>query len=644
MKGHFNSGLFYFTFGKMNSEKSSYTLLIKRLWLLLLIYTFCRLLFYFFNFDYFTAVNFSDLSKSFFYGIRFDITAIVITNTPIILLHFLPEKIFQSKLISVINKFLFILINSIAILLNAIDFSLFQFTAKRATADVFKVISFGHDFTNTVPKMIGDFWYVLLILLAMWYTLQRFYPTKPSVHLNSFFNSKFSTTLLGRSIFLIAFIGLFVIGFRGGIQFKPLTIISATQYGSSTCTPLILNTPFTYVKTFGKNVLEEKNFMSKDQAEQISPTIHLPTDSAFRDLNVVLIILESFGKEYIGHYNKGKGYTPFLDSLIGQSYDCTQSYANAKRSIEGIPAILAGIPSLLSEPFITSAYAGNSLTSIASLLNKKNYETIFFHGGTNGTMGFDNFSKATGYKRYFGRTEYNDDTDFDGSWGIFDEPFLKRTAEEMTKIDRPFFATIFTLSSHHPYDIPKKYEGKFAEGTLPIHKSILYADYSLKEFFKQASTLPWFKNTLFVITADHTATSDSPYYQNRQGMYSIPLLFFMPSDNLLGKSNKTCQQIDILPSIMSYLNYDYTYFAFGQNTFDKNKTGYAITYLNDTYQYIENNYTFITDYTGKNEYYQFADDTIKDQLAPDSSQMHLKLNAFIQNYNSALINNKMIVR
>ncbi|MBK6988265.1 MAG: hypothetical protein IPH33_08535 [Bacteroidetes bacterium] len=95
---------------------------------------------------------------------------------------------------------------------------------------------------------------------------------------------------------------------------------------------------------------------------------------------------------------------------------------------------------------------------------------------------------------------------------------------------------------------------------------------------------------------------------------------------------------------MGYLNYDSTYFAFGQNTFDKNRSGYAITYLNDTYQYIESNYTFITDYAGKNEYYQFADDTIKDQLAPDSSQMHLKLNAFIQNYNSALINNKMIVR
>ncbi len=627
----------------MNKEKGSYSVLIKRLWLLMIIYSICRLLFFIFNFNFFSSVHFFEIATSFIYGLRFDFTAIVISNSPIIFLHLLPEKLFKSKIISYTNKVLFILINSIMIFLNAIDFSLFQFTAKRATADVFKVISFGHDFTNTLPKMIGDFWYVLLILFALWHALHRFYPKTSSPRLDSIFNNKFSHTLLGKFTYLIVFIGLFLVGFRGGVQFKPLTIISASQYGNSTFTPLILNTPFTYMKTFGKTDLEEKNFMSLNAAETISPTLNLPSDSTFRNLNVVLIILESFGKEYIGHYNNGKGYTPFLDSLIEKSYDCTQAFANAKRSIEGIPAITAGIPSLLSEPFITSAYAANSLTSIASLLDKKNYETIFFHGGTNGTMGFDNFSKAIGYNKYFGRTEYNNDNDFDGSWGIFDEPFLRRTAEELTKVDRPFFATIFTLSSHHPYDIPKQYTGKFTEGTLPIHKSIRYADYSLKKYFEYASTLPWYKNTLFVITADHTATSDSPYYQNRQGMYSIPLLFFMPTDNLIGKNNKTCQQIDILPSIMGYLNYDKNYFAFGQNTFDKSKKGYAITYLNETYQFIENNFTYITDYSGNSEYYRFTDDSIAGPVQPDSSQMHLKLNAFIQNYNSALINNKMTV-
>lgn len=628
----------------MSIEKNSYLLLLKRLSFLVFLYFCCRLLFYFFNLHYFSTLSSAEIVSSFFYGIRFDITAIVITNTPIILLHFLPEKYFQSRFISGLNKTLFVIINSIAIFLNGIDFAFFQFTAKRATADVFKIISFGHDFANTVPKMVGDFWYILLLVFALWYALFRFYPKQSHTRFNFIFNNKFSNSGIGKVIYLLFFIGLYSIGFRGGIQYRPLTIISASKYGNSTCTPLLLNTPFTFVKTFGKTELEPINFMSADSAEVTSPTIHKASTTPFRKLNVVLIIMESFGKEYIGHYNNSKGYTPFLDSLIKQSYDCTNAYANAKRSIEGIPAITAGIPSLLSEPIITSAYSGNSLTSIASLLDTKNYETIFFHGGTNGTMGFDHFAKAIGYKKYFGRNEYDNDDDFDNNWGIFDEPFLHRAADELAKTNVPFFATLFTLSSHHPYAIPKQFDGQFSEGTLPIHKSIQYADYSLKKFFEYASTLPWYKNTLFVITADHTAISDSPYYQNRQGMYAIPIVYFMPADTLQGRNNKTSQQIDILPSIMSYLHYDTPYFAFGQSTFDQTTQGYAISYLNDTYQFIENNFTYITDYNEKNEYYQFMDDTTKGEVTPDSAQMKLKLNAFIQNYNSALINNKMLIR
>ncbi len=628
----------------MQQEKNSYNLLIKRLCFLMIFYSLCRIFFFAYNFNSFSSLNFIDILTAFFFGLRFDLTAIVITNTPVIFLHFLPENIFRKKFISVLIKSLFVIINGFMVFLNAIDFGLFQFTGKRATADVFKVISYGNDFINTVPKMVGDFWYVLLILIGLWYLLNRFYPTKPFVKLNQFFNNKFSKTWFGRILFLLLFTGLFIVGFRGGTQFKPLTIISASKFGPPNSVPLILNTPFTFVKTYGKNELEAKVFMSQDSADQLAPTIHLPSDTSFRPLNVVLLILESFSKEYIGYYNNGKGYTPFLDSLIGVSYDCSQAYANGKRSIEGIPAIIAGIPPLLSEPVITSAYSGNSMTTIASLLKKKNYETIFFHGGTNGTMSFDNFARACGYNTYFGRTEYNNDSDFDKTWGIFDEPFLLRSATELTNISKPFFATIFTLSSHHPYSIPEKYKGVFADGTMPIHKSIRYADHSLKQFFAFAEKQNWYKNTLFVITADHTATSDNPLYQNRQGIYSIPLVFFMPGDNLQGKSSKTGQHIDILPSIMSYLHYDEPYFAFGQNVFDTSKSGFAITYMNENYQLIESNYTFITDYQEKEEYYQFKDDTVPGQIAPDSAMMHRKLNAFIQNYNSALINNRMQAR
>ncbi len=628
----------------MNQNSSSYSLLVKRIGWVLLGYSLCRVLFLIFNFSFFQSVSSADLFMAFFYGLRYDITAIIISNSPVILLHLLPENIFFLNPVKRITKFLFVIINSFMFLLNTIDFGLFRFTAKRATADVFKILSFGNDFKNTVPKMIADFWYVLLILFFIWYLLIRFYPQ--SGRSIVFRNLNIQSTCLGKFFLLGVFIGLYFIGFRGGTQFKPLTIISASKYGSSNLSPLILNTPFTYLKTFGKSELKPVKYISETDADKLSPVIHFESkNSHFRPLNVVLIILESFGKEYSGLLNNTKGYTPFLDSLMLQSYYCTDAFANGKRSIEGIPAITSGLPALTNEPIITSTYGGNTMTSIANLLDQKGYQTYFFHGGTNGTMGFDNFSKAVGYKNYFGRTEYNNDNDFDGNWGIYDEPFLHRTVDELSKSTQPFFSTIFTISSHHPYSIPDQYKNIFKEGTLPIHKSIRYADYSLSKFFSYASMQQWYKNTLFVITADHTALTEKQFYMNRQGLYSIPLIFFSPTDSLKYKQSKTTQQIDILPSIMSYLNFDKPFFAFGQSVFNDSLEGFAINYLNDSYQLIQDNKALIYDGNNSNEFIQFKDETSTHySIKPDSITMNLKMKAFIQQYNSSLINNRMIIR
>ena len=626
----------------MIHKNSSAVLLFKRLGLVLVGYSICRLLFLVFNINYFLSLSFKEIFYGFFIGVRYDITAIVITNTPIILLHLLPEKIFRRTFIQSTTKFIFIFINAFMFLLNAIDFGLFRFTAKRATADVFKILSFGNDFKNTAPQMILDFWYVLLILLLLWWSLYKFYPRSQSSNHELYkkdFKSLFKKTVTSLSI-----IGLFFIGFRGGIQFKPLSIISASKYGSGMMAPLILNTPFTFVKTFGKSVLQPIRYMTDEEAQQTVSFIHLPSKNEFRKLNVVVIILESFGKEYSGFLNNEKGYTPFLDSLMKISFYCSNAFANGKRSIEGIPAITAGIPALANEPLITSSYGVNQMTSIANSLGEQGYSTYFFHGGTNGTMGFDNFAKAIGYQHYFGRNEYNNDQDFDGTWGIYDGPFLQRVSDELNKASSPFFATIFTLSSHHPYAIPSKYNGVFPEGTLPIHRSIEYADYSLKMFFGSASKQKWFSNTLFVITADHTALSEKQFYMTRQGIYSIPLLFYSPGDKLSGIEKKTCQQIDILPSVLGYLKYDKPFFAFGRNIFDNTSTDFAINYLNDSYQWIEGNHTFICDATNRGEYFQYRDASQQIlETKSDSSAIHKKLNAFVQQYNSALINNKMTV-
>lgn len=112
-------------------------------------------------------------------------------------------------------------------------------------------------------------------------------------------------------------------------------------------------------------------------------------------------------------------------------------------------------------------------------------------------MGFDNFSKAAGIDNYIGQNEYvGNKADFDGSWGIYDEPYLQYIANYLDTVKSPFFAGIFTLSSHHPYKIPNEYSGKFPKGNIPILESIGYADYALQQFFDRISKSDWYKNTL----------------------------------------------------------------------------------------------------------------------------------------------------
>jgi phosphoglycerol transferase MdoB-like AlkP superfamily enzyme len=631
----------------VNIIPGNFILLLRRTAYLVVIYFLCRLLFLLFNYSYFSAAGFYNILSSFFFGLRYDVTAIVISNVLFIFLHLVPFPVFYTKFYQGVLKFLFLLVNIPFILLNCVDLGLFRFTGKRSGAELISIMSFGKDFINTLPKLITDFWYLLLIFFLVIYLLNKFYPVLSETKVKPF-RKNFTFSIFGKLILTVLFGVLTVIGFRGGTQFKPLNVLSASRYATGKTTALVLNTTFTIVKTYGKNSIEEKKWFSYEQSSKITPYIKVPgTCQPFKEKNVVLIILESFGKEYSGLLNSGTGHTPFLDSLAQKSLIFTNAYSNGKRSIEGIPSIVAGIPALMSDPFITSVYSGNTITTIPSLLKEKGYSTGFFHGGTNGTMNFDNFSKLSGYDFYFGRNEYNDDKDFDGSWGIFDEPFLQRTATEIDKMKAPFFVTVFTLSSHHPYSIPEKYVSQFGSGTLPIHRSIRYADYSLQKFFETASTMPWYENTLFVLTADHTALSENPFYMNRVGLYAIPMIYFSPGDSLLTGMNPNCtQQIDILPSVMDYLNYDRPYFALGKSVFDESGKGFAINLIDGSFQLIEDGKIFIMDDKNNSLLYNFTSDSSLSQNLSEtdtltSTRMEIKLKAVIQNFNYSIINNSM---
>lgn len=563
-------------------------------------------------------------------------------NAPFIFLSLLPfanqtHLSFQRAL-----KFIFVFINGLGLLLNCIDMPYFKFTLKRTTAELFFIRD---DIGNLLGRYILDYWYIALLWLILLFLLIKFYPKNSATQ-----PSKFSVAKSSIEFLVLISAGLLsLLGIRGGFQLKPLRIITAAEYTEARNIPLVINTPFSVIKSINSDYISEYKFYTTTNVENLYPFIHKGNEGDMNKQNVVIIILESFSKEYIGYFNHGKGYTPFLDSLLPNSLYFDESYANGKKSIEGIPAVLAGLPSLMENPYITSVYGSNQISGLGTLLKAKGYQTSFYHGGSNGTMGFDAFCKIAGFEKYYGRNEYKNETDFDGNWGIYDEAFFNYFAHQLEQEQSPFCSAFFSLSSHHPYSIPKKYQGKFPKGTLEIHESIGYADYSLAQFFHLASTMKWFKNTLFVITADHTSLSESPYYRSKAGIYAVPILFYKGDNSLNESSSITAQQIDVLPTVLDFLNYNENYFSFGKSLLKKQESHFAINYLNGLYQSISKQNSLLFDGEKVIGFYNLKQDSLMNQNLMNQNTVQQKnqeeeLKKFIQHFNSSVIQNKMTAK
>lgn len=632
----------------MQTGAANFYTLLKKIGLLLFLYTICRLLFYWFNYFYFSDISFGQLLLILLSGLRFDLSVIILSNSIFILLYLFPlpfrEHLFYRKLL----LFLFILVNSTAILANCIDLIYFQFTMKRTTADVFNFFNgeMGNDLGRLLPLFLKDYWYMFLIWIVL--SVSAFYLYR-KLDKNAPLNWNRNIYLKQSGVYVLA-IGLCILGYRGGFQLIPINSVDAGKHTAAKNIPLVISTPFSILKTLDLQTIEAQVYF-KDEAELLSiySPYHKGETGEFKKLNIVIIALESFSKEYVGAINgRNSDCTPFLDSLIGQSLTFVNAFSNGKTSIQGIPAILSSIPTWMNEPYLTSPYGSNQITSIAGLLKKQGYSTSFFHGGTNGTMDFDGYSNVAEFDAYYGRTEYNNENDYDGNWGIWDEEFMQYTANTINQKKEPFFASLFTLTSHHPYLIPQKHINRFKEGKLPIEKSISYSDYALRRFFETAQKMPWFKNTLFVIVADHTGVTSDKFYQNKIGNNAIPILFYMHGSNLKGLDSTITQQIDIQPSIMDYINYPSNYFSFGNSVFDSISDHYSFAYNGGDASYfiVEGNYA-MSFANGKGiELYNYPNDSLLEQNILDKhpelvKKLEQRTKAIVQTYQQSLINNKM---
>lgn len=602
---------------------------------------FCRLFFYIYNLKFFPEID----PSVFFYGLRFDLISIGYLFSGFFLIQFFFQGALFPRLKKVLQMVFFQIGLNAMLLTNLIDTVYYNFTFKRTTSDVFALANTGNELGRLVPKFLSDFWFVVLV-----YVLAVIGFTKLFLIVNRGREAEYlySKWKLVKQFFKLA-VGVFlvIIAARGGTQLRPINIADAPRYAKGNEIAVLLNTPFSLMLTLDKQ--ENKLINYPDNPLVYNPIQTIVGSGKEKGSNVVLIILESFGEEYVGKISGKDSYTPFLDSLVDHSFVFKNHRSNGFKSIEALPSLFSGIPSLYNTPFSLSSFSANKIESLASVLDKFGYNSSFYHGGETGTMSFDAFCRNAGIQEYFGQEDYpTPEKDFDGYWGVYDGPYFQYYANELDKKQEPFFSSIFSLSSHHPFSVPKEHEGKYPTGVLTIYETIGYTDNALKEFFKTASKKKWFENTLFVITADHPAHSKYDYYIKNSGRSKVPLIFYKPNSDFKGESYKLAKHSDVPSTVLGLVTDSVKVLNFGHDLFD-DEPGFCVNFKDNMYIVRKNNFVLLFDGLKTRGFYEAADSLWTNDLKEDLNyklQLDSVLNfgkAYFQDYNNRLIENKLVV-
>ncbi len=572
------------------------------------VYSVLRLGFWLYHCELFAAHTAETLLVSFIHGWRFDLAALCWINGVFLLIALVP------RVPRILERALFMGVNGAFVIASFNDFELFAFNGKRLSREFFA--SIGRDFWQQLPQVFAHYWYLpvagIMAGVALWKAdawLARWVPER-------------RMPWWGKLACALVLPGLFFVGIRGGLQNKSIHVQSAFVQGANELGHLTLNTPYHFLRTFTVPVPPRRTWVSAEELATSIERLSPPGNVVGRvGDNVVMLILESFSLEAYE-----EGYAPFLRELATKGIHFQRNFANGRRSIEVLSSLIDGVPSVLDVPFSKSNAQGMALEGAGTRLRAAGYSSAFFHGALRGSMGFDAYTRAHGFERYHAREDYDGPRDdFDGNWGIFDGPWLDYSLREMGKLKAPFFVGIFTLSSHQPYTLPEKWRNKFKKGTLEIHESIGYTDQMLREFFAKAALAPWYRDTLFIITADHTQKLGTSKFQNSLGAYRVPLIIFHPTAQL-PVVDKTTQHVDVPATILDWVEVPATGLNFAGESVWAPGEGKALQYLQPGWQYVRGSRVlqWREDSVGQ-EYAWNADDGSLATVAPSGLEQEAKV-------------------
>lgn len=628
-----------------------YKLLFIRIGLAYVFYFLARALFYLYNKDLIAVDSLFEFIRLSWHGLVFDTTAILYVNSLFIVLSILPLYINTKKGYQQFLMWLYFVTNLIAYATNFIDFIYYRYNFGRSTIAMTESVAHESNKMLLFGNFLVRYWHVFALFIALSYAWVYLYKKRKIAFEKVSNHWQYILTSIAALLFIAT---MCVGGIRGDFKksTRPINLVDASRFVSDISqADVVLNTPFAIIRTWNMQSFKKFNFVSQDVIDREVKPIKQYANNPGSKPNIVIFILESYGREYISSFNKDmnipgyKGYSPFVDSLAGHSLIFTNAFANGYKSIHGMSSVLAGIPSF-KDAFTSSPYAKQKIESLVSVLKSEGYTTSFYHGAPNGSMGFLGFGNILGFDHYYGKTEYNNDDDFDGVWGIWDEPFFQYFNKSLSEEKQPFMATIFSVSSHEPYKVPEKYKDKFPKGDVNIHQPIGYTDYALKQFFKAAKKEPWFGNTIFVLVADHANTIFYDEYKKIFNENAVPILFYSPSGKYVGVNKDWAQQIDIYPTLLDMIGYKKPFRSWGRSLIgEKDIAPFVIRHAANMYEFMSGNYICTFDGKKATGFYASNDKGMTHNLIsrrnPEMDSLELRCKAFLQDYMERIIDKKL---
>jgi phosphoglycerol transferase MdoB-like AlkP superfamily enzyme len=643
--------------------RSKEGLLVRRLLLVLGVYTVARLVFLIDHAELFRDAGAAALLGAFVRGVRFDLSAIAYSNLPFILLSLAPAALLARRGYQRLLLSLFVLVNGAMAIIMFGDIAYFPFTGTRVTLDVF---AFSGEAATQAPQLLKNYAALASLTIGLIVALGVFFPRAPQGPASE--RSGGAGGALGAEqeraprrrwitpLFAALVVVLTGIAARGGLQKKPLKPIHAFAQGEHTLGVLALNSAFTLIHSpTDRQLSPVKYFQDDREAEAVlaAPfgyTALATTGGLPQRQNVVLIVLESVGVEFWGARDRDVVLTPFLDSLAGHGVFYRNGFSNGRRSMDALPSILLGVPLLMGRSVAVSAYQGNEWHGLGDLLGANGYRSAFFHGAVKGTMFFDAIAGMAGIETFLPLESFPDSVrarDFDGHWGLYDEPAMQWAAEEMGRLQEPFFSVVFTISTHHPYQLPPAYEGVYPEHSGDLHASVRYLDHAVRRFFERAQGEPWYDNTLFILTGDHTAPDRSIRFDTDLGRFMVPTLLFHPKGRRALPpldAARITQHVDLFPTILDYTGSTPGRIPlFGRSLFS-GTPGEAILQSNDIFWLVRRDAVLQREPNGSERVFALEGERSGGRppsargaaLAPE---LRRRLDAYVQHYANGMIRN-----